>query len=56
MAIISAVLGGIGGFLAFLCALMFYEVAVLQAFGFYLASSFVLTTSMIALAMTSDRW
>lgn len=55
MAIISTVIGGIGGLLAFLFALLYCDFALLQALGLYLASSFVLTTSMIVRAMAVER-
>ncbi len=55
MAVISAVLGSIGGSLAFLCAFLYYDVAVMHAFGLYLFSSVILTTSIIARAMAVEH-
>jgi hypothetical protein len=55
MAIISAVLGGIGGSLAFLCAFLYYDAAVMHAFGLYLFSSVILTTGIIARAIAVEH-
>ena len=44
MAFVSVLIGGIGGFTTFLCALLFFDVSLLAAFGLY-----VLAGSSIAI-------
>jgi len=55
MAIISTILGGVGGFLFFLFSLFYFDFGLLPAVGVYLASGLVLTTSIISQAIALER-
>lgn len=48
VAIISIILGGIGGFLAFFCSLVYFDFGLLAAMGMYLFSGFAVSTGIIA--------
>lgn len=53
MAVISTLLGGVCGFLTFVTSLVFFDVSLTVAFGFYVLSGLFITLGSITLVLAA---